>query len=462
MPPSIRLGTSVHADALAAGPDGTIWFGGVSHGPPPASVLGRLAPGGQLAEFPTPEQDPPTGEIGVGAITAGSDGAIWFAQTTANRIGRITTTGQFSGSWPIPGIPLGIAAGPDDNLWFTEEVADTIGRATPAGVMTEFPLAHGSRPTGIAAGPDGNLWFTEMGRDRIGRITPEGQVTEFALLGPEFSPPPAARSLDRSGTSINRSPDQITAGPDGNLWFTMRSGGIGRITTEGDIRIFNLPVGTPTNAIASGPDGNLWFATENEIGSITTGGLPGDLSCPSLRSSAGLEEGCGALEITALTQDREGSLWFATGPHCRGGGGSTCIAVNTYSRGWVGKYVPPPVRLDIGSHLNRALGRSTAINLSCLGGTAGDRCRGTVSLIDDEGRRIGRGKFALFTGRRRSVPIRLTRRAANRLFKRRTMQVLVRAVTRDGVVAVRPLDLRSHREGPTLSAVQASAFPARR
>jgi streptogramin lyase len=67
-----------------------------------------------------------------------------------------------------------------------------------AGTITEFPLPTGSGgPIGITAGPDGNLWFT-AGTD-IGRITTKGRVTGFpippALGGPQF----------------------ITAGPDGNL-----------------------------------------------------------------------------------------------------------------------------------------------------------------------------------------------------------------------------------------------------
>lgn len=35
--------------------------------------------------------------------------------------------------------PLGIAAGPDGALWFTELYANKIGRITTTGVLTEFP-----------------------------------------------------------------------------------------------------------------------------------------------------------------------------------------------------------------------------------------------------------------------------------------------------------------------------------
>jgi hypothetical protein len=36
-------------------------------------------------------------------------------------------------------------------------------------------------PMGITAGPDGNLWFTGAGSDKIGRITTSGAVTEFQI-----------------------------------------------------------------------------------------------------------------------------------------------------------------------------------------------------------------------------------------------------------------------------------------
>src|SRR5207302_4789039 len=70
--------------------------------------------------------------------------------------------------------------------------------------ITEFSagITAGSGPYGITAGPDGNLWFTEYFGNRIGRITPAGVVTEFRAGLTGFTP---------SGIAI---------GPDGNLWFT--------------------------------------------------------------------------------------------------------------------------------------------------------------------------------------------------------------------------------------------------
>ena len=73
----------------------------------------------------------------------------------------------------------------------------------------------------ITAGPDGNLWFTESSGNKIGRITTTGTITEFAI--------PTAKSL----------PVSITSSPDGNLWFTEEYGyNIGKITTTGAITEF--------------------------------------------------------------------------------------------------------------------------------------------------------------------------------------------------------------------------------
>src|SRR5262249_51228760 len=66
---------------------------------------------------------------------------------------------------PVTGsTPTGIASGSDGALWFTEAGANKIGRITTTGVIAEFVIpTAGSNPQGIASGPDGALWFTEFG-----------------------------------------------------------------------------------------------------------------------------------------------------------------------------------------------------------------------------------------------------------------------------------------------------------
>jgi len=79
------------------------------------------------------------------------------------------------------------------------------------------------------------------------------------------------------------SPNGITAGPDGALWFTNSplfitigtTSDIDRITTSGTITKFIVPTANSLPAeIPTGPDGALWFtdAETNAIGRITTSG----------------------------------------------------------------------------------------------------------------------------------------------------------------------------------------------
>ena len=87
----------------------------------------------------------------------------------------------------------------------------------------------------ITAGADGNLWFTVLGQDRIGRITPSGAVTEFSA------------GITASGVVSVLMRPFITTGPDGNLWFTEPDADrIGRITPSGVVSEY-----PPTAAIGS-------------------------------------------------------------------------------------------------------------------------------------------------------------------------------------------------------------------
>ena len=97
-------------------------------------------------------------------------------------------------------------------------------------------------PTRITAGRDGNLWFTEKTTSKIGRITPAGVVTEF---------PTATASAGPFG---------ITSGPNGFLFFSETDvGKIGRSTLTGGVDDTIATVGDQPEDIAAGDDGLLWF-----------------------------------------------------------------------------------------------------------------------------------------------------------------------------------------------------------
>ena len=162
----------------------------------------------------------------------------------------------------------------------------------PAQVtFTEYPVpSAGSGPETITAGPDGNLWFTEQDNlgNKVGRITTAGVITEFAL--------PTTASA----------PHGITAGPDGNLWFTQYfAQKIGRITPAGVITEFPIPGGSFPFGITAGSDGNLWFVERfgNKVRRITTAGaFTGEFPIPTSGS-----------EPFGITAGPDGNLWFTEG-----------------------------------------------------------------------------------------------------------------------------------------------------
>ncbi len=183
---------------------------------------------------------------------------------------------------------------------------ETGERIPIAGTIVEFPIPTArSGPVGITAGPDGNLWFTEFDGDNIGRVTPDGTITEFAL--PAFS-----------GAT------DIAAGADGNVWFTERGsqrapysvlGGnnIGRISPAGMITHFAVPTARSQPAgIAAAPGNGLWFT---EAWAIQIGRIVGsddvssptvtikEYSVPSLAN--GLNGGPGY-----IAAGPDGNLWF--------------------------------------------------------------------------------------------------------------------------------------------------------
>jgi uncharacterized repeat protein (TIGR01451 family) len=200
--------------------------------------------------------------------------------------------------------PFGITRGADGNLWFAEPGNNALGRITPGGTVTQFSLAGlqaGSQPQSITSGPAGLLYFTEAGVGRIGSINPKaGSDTAIqASLAQSAVVPAGAGALN--GTSG----DGITAGPDGNLWFTEHGAGkVGNITPNlATIHEFPTTAGTTPEGIAAGPDGALWFTETfgNKIGRITTAGtVTNQFPVPQANSN-----------LQGITAGPDGNLWFA-------------------------------------------------------------------------------------------------------------------------------------------------------
>jgi streptogramin lyase len=236
--------------------------------------------------FPTPAS-----VWNVGSLTTGSDGNVWF--TSSGRIGMINPKTGGVSQFTLPGgaSAEGITSGPDGNIWFAGFTGSGVlpfpgltndGSATTSGIIgminvtthaiTEFPdMMSNTYANQITTGPDGNLWFTNAGTKDIGIFNPTtGAFSEVIV----------------PGSSPYYGDGEITTGPDGNIWFVLGGASGNTIatinsTTHAVTEIsVPLPPGSPgipgalLDGITAGPDGNIWFtalgvgATPNEIGVI--------------------------------------------------------------------------------------------------------------------------------------------------------------------------------------------------
>ena len=265
------------------------WF---ASGCPLCGSIGRITTSGAMSSFNLGLAN--FSFIDPTELTPGPDGALWFpihgadqiSLASLNGIGRITTSGVVS-TFLLPTLPDNATAGAltvgsDGALWFPIDTSafgstfGAVGRITTSGTITVFPTPGHFPRDQMILGPDGAIWFPDAPLS-VGRITTTGAVTFFPTVG-AFA-------------------HELTIGPDGALWFTanrsdLTSGGnagaIGRITTNGSFSQFDDPRLVDTAGIFTGPDGAIWFGTNStsqtpfvgrisaigSLPSITTAGLP--------------------------------------------------------------------------------------------------------------------------------------------------------------------------------------------
>ncbi|HTA39475.1 MAG TPA: hypothetical protein VK760_10375, partial [Candidatus Acidoferrales bacterium] len=197
----------------------------------------------------------PSGSAGPIEMTVGPDGAMWFAEVSTGKIGRIATgpigtNGAISEvTLPVASFtpkPSGLTTGPDGNLWFTDCSSNTtVGKLTTAGVVTAIPVTlPSSQPSFIVAGSDGAMWFSFYSAAGVGTVPTSGGS-------------PAYHSTGFTGTRTAT----IALAADGNLWFTENDANvIGKIAPSGAVTEFAIPHANAAPwGITAGPDGALWF-----------------------------------------------------------------------------------------------------------------------------------------------------------------------------------------------------------
>jgi len=166
----------------------------------------------------------------------------------------------------------------------------TLGPITEYSLPSDANIQGSPSPDGITAGPDGNEWFSESRSNQVGKITSSGASTLYTT------------------PNSSNNPSSITLGPDGNLWFqapNVQGSRIDKVTTSGVFTEYDLPSQSQSNGfntgITAGPDGNIWFTNYNpaQIGKLTTSGTFTVYALPS-----------GSAEPGGIVTGPDGNLWF--------------------------------------------------------------------------------------------------------------------------------------------------------
>lgn len=162
---------------------------------------------------------------------------------TMKNVVRMTTAGGFM---VFPGASVGssqrMIVGPDGKLWYGGVKA--LGHVDLAGVITMFPASDS--PNGLSNGPDGNVWFSEGSNARLDHMTVTGAATQRDV---------AQRLGD-------------LAYGQGAFWAALPAG-LGRVAADDALdatpgaapaAVTVLPTTHQPTSVTAGPDGSIWFA----------------------------------------------------------------------------------------------------------------------------------------------------------------------------------------------------------
>ena len=290
--------------ALAVGPDGSVWVGTEYDG------LFHCSPSGWWKVFtmensPLPEDD-------VRSLAVGNDGSLWVGFTEG-------LAHYDSGKWELFGDEwfldlLGVenlrdvenlAVAPDGALWAKVEILteDYEGDAIIhfiSGKWEVFPSGNSGLPDGIcslAVAPDGSLW-AGTGGGLAHYVSGQWEVVNGGNSG-----------LPDGGVG------SLAVAPDGSLWMGFE-GGLAHYAS-GQWEVFDVPYGV-VRSLAVATDGSLWVGPYTPYGDernpnwkplahFTSGqwevfdmensGLPGDSNVGSLATVP------------------DGSLWVGAGSY---------------------------------------------------------------------------------------------------------------------------------------------------
>jgi streptogramin lyase len=157
--------------AMSTAADGTIWFteqGGavnsVAHMPVGATLPSQVT----SITMPTALSTP----LG---IARGAAGTMIVSEYGGHKMASVplgaTSTVQITEFSAGTAAPEQTVLGPDGAIWFAETNANKVGRIATDGTLLEFTVPTiAAKINGITIGPDGAIWFAETNSGKVGKI----------------------------------------------------------------------------------------------------------------------------------------------------------------------------------------------------------------------------------------------------------------------------------------------------
>ena len=239
-------------------------------------------------------------------VAAAPDGTLYIADTSNNRIRRVSPNGiisTFAGNGSLNfngdggpatrssiGSPFDVAVGPDGSVYIADRLSQRIRRVTPDGLIdtvagkglagfsgdggpaTEAELNY---PGNVAIAPDGTIYINDGGNHRIRKVSPDGFITTVAGTGVRDSTGDGGPAALATFDTVRG----MALGPDGSLYLAdMGANRIRRISPDGIISTVAgnnqrgfLGDGGPATAAALRDPWDVTVGSEGEIYIADTG-----------------------------------------------------------------------------------------------------------------------------------------------------------------------------------------------
>jgi virginiamycin B lyase len=381
--------------------NGALWFAEEE-----ASKLGRIDTAGNITEYTLPTQVSNPG-YGPRQLSASPSG-LWFLSDWAaleGRAARLNQAGDIDGYFSGGSYVRlsSVTATPDGGAWVTYNDGEGVSRLAADGSQTQFvaePRYGGDSESTLGA--DGALWLSD-GSSVIQRITDAGTVTNFAATGDAGD----IVSLTTSGGSV------WYAKFNPGTWVTpSRSGVVGKMSTSGVPTPFASPYeDLLPAALTPAADGGVWFTTHHGAG-------VGHVDPAGTYRVALMPEG---QQADSVAVGPDGNLWFTDRALNRVG----VITMAAFNASIASQTTRPPgsaTRARVAGRKGTVVKGRAKIRIACSG--SGSKCRGKVQVKKGK-KKLAKGRYVVKAGKKKTVKVKLTKAGRKFFHARRSARLTV-------------------------------------